>query len=192
MHRIGLQGRVSQQLADAVVVQHQSVLLCQLLVEGGAIGKQGFSGHPDKQDLGPAPLHRLYHGSEIGLEGRLPAATQDVVAPLQQDDQSGSVPGQQPGQAGPAGLAQLSGHPAIDHGMAAQVRQHAGVALGRAHPAPLGQTVPEGEQGLPLGQRSEGRLPAGRQQQAEQPRHARFRQRPPVCHERLLDSFVTI
>ena len=33
--------------------------------------------------------------------------------------------------------------------MAAQGRQHVGVALGRAHPAPLGQTVPEGEQGLP-------------------------------------------
>lgn len=98
MHRIGFQGRVSQQLADAVVVQHQPVLICQLLVEGSAIGKQGFSGHPDKQDLGPAPLHRLYHGGEIGLEGRLSAATQDVVAPSSRMTKAGLCRASNPGR----------------------------------------------------------------------------------------------
>ncbi|MNH01177.1 hypothetical protein D3C79_603890 [compost metagenome] len=191
MHGVGLEPGSAQQLAKAVVVQHQSVLLCQLPVKGRTIGKQGLAGHGHQQHLGTAALYRLYHGGEIGLELPLPAAVQYVIPPLQQDDQGGPVLGQQAGQTGPPGTAQLPRDPAIDDGVTAQARQYAGVALGRIDPAPLGQAVSKCQYGLPRRQGSEPWLPAGGQQQADQPRHATPHQTLLVHPGPLLDIFVT-
>ncbi|MNH29793.1 hypothetical protein D3C79_900430 [compost metagenome] len=166
MHGVGLEPGSAQQLANALLVQHQPVLLCQFPVEGRTLGKQGLAGHGHQQHLGAAALHRLYHGGEIGLERHLAAAAQHVVASLQQDHQGGPVLGQQRRQAGPARLAQLPRDPGIDDGVTAQARQYAGVALGRAGTAPLGQAVAERQYGLPRRQGSEPWFPAGGQQQA--------------------------
>lgn len=81
VHGVGLEPGSAQQLAKAVVVQHQSVLLCQLPVKGRTIGKQGLAGHGHQQHLGTAALYRLYHGGEIGLERPFPAAVQYVIPP---------------------------------------------------------------------------------------------------------------
>ncbi|MNH03864.1 hypothetical protein D3C79_631370 [compost metagenome] len=192
MHGVGLEPGSAQQLAKAVVVQHQSVLLCQLPVKGRTIGKQGLARHGHQQHLGTAALHRLYHGGQVGLERRLPAAAQYVIAPLQQDHQRGPVLGQQRRQAGPARLTQLARDPGVDDGVTAQSGQHAGVALSRAGAAPLGQAVAERQYGLPRPQGPEARLAAGRQQQAEQPHHASSHPSPPSPPGASVDMSVTI